>query len=175
MFELPFEFSTPRHLDNRGYFQERFSNLDSYGISSCKIVQENFSFSRKGVLRGWHWQVPPEAQAKLVTCVNGEILDACLDLRRNSPTFGEVFTFELDSERMNSVWVPTGFAHAFQATSENVLVLYSTTAFFNPDLSRSINPLDDSIPITWPISNPILSEKDAIAPLFLEVSLNDLF
>jgi dTDP-4-dehydrorhamnose 3,5-epimerase len=174
-FDHPLEFSNLRHHDHRGFFQERFSDLDSYGISHQTIVQENISFSRKGVLRGWHWQLPPVAQAKLVTCVNGAILDACIDIRRESPTFGEIFTFELDSSKLNSVWIPVGFAHAFQSLADQVLVLYSTTALFNPGLSRSINPLDDSLPINWPIADPILSEKDASAPLFIELHDVDLF
>jgi dTDP-4-dehydrorhamnose 3,5-epimerase len=175
MFEQPYEFSAPKHHDHRGFFQERFSDLDTHGIGHHKFVQENISFSHQGVLRGWHWQLPPVAQAKLVTCVNGSIFDACLDLRRESPTFGEVFTFEIDSNKLNSVWVPVGFAHAFQSMADEVLVLYSTTALFNPQLSRSINPLDDSLPIRWPISNPVLSEKDASAPLFAELPAVDLF
>ena len=174
-FDKPLEFINPKHYDHRGFFQERFSDLDALGIGPHQIVQENVSFSNKGVLRGWHWQLPPAGQAKLVTCMNGAILDACLDIRLYSPTFGKIFTYELDSRKLNSIWIPLGFAHAFQALTDDVLVLYSTTATFNPGLSRSFNPLDKSLPISWPIANPILSEKDASAPLFEELSDVDLF
>lgn len=173
--ELPVEFSNLRHHDHRGFFQERFSNLDSQGIHNCEIVQENLSSSHRGVLRGWHWQIPPLAQGKLVTCVNGAILDACLDLRLKSPIFGEILTFELDSTKLNSLWIPVGFAHAFQALTDNTLVFYSTTSSFSSELSRAINPLDHSLPIEWPIADPILSEKDANAPLFTELPEADLF
>ena len=175
MFDHPIEFSTPKHHDHRGFFQERFSNLDSYGSGHNKIVQENISSSHRGVLRGWHWQIPPLAQGKIVTCVNGAILDACLDLRLKSPTFGEILPFELDSTKLNSLWIPVGFAHAFQALTNNTLVFYSTTSSFSPELSRAINPLDHTLPIRWPISDPILSEKDANAPLFTELTDADLF
>jgi len=175
MFDNPFEFTNHRHEDSRGFFQERFSNLSALGIRDCEIVQENLSSSHKGVIRGWHWQLPPTAQGKLVTCLTGAILDACLDLRLKSPTFGEVFTYDLDSRDFKSLWIPVGFAHAFQALTDETLVLYSTSSGYNPQLSRSIHPLDESLPIKWPILSTKLSEKDASAPLFKEVPDSDFF
>ena len=173
--DLPVEFSKTRHSDERGYFQERFSGSDYRKYSFRNFVQENTSVSRLGVVRGWHWQLPPFAQEKLVTCFKGRVLDACLDIRVQSPSFGQIYTFELSPKTLNSVWIPIGFAHAFQALEEDSMILYSVTAEYNLENSRTICPLDDTLPIQWPIQNVILSKKDTEAPLMRASPPEELF
>ena len=174
-FDMPVEFSKTRHSDSRGFFQERYSDSDSASYSFHNFIQENISVSRLGVVRGWHWQLPPYAQGKLVTCFNGRVLDACLDLRTESPSFGRIFTFELSPKTFNSIWIPIGFAHAFQALEEDSMILYSVTAEYNLQKSRTICPLDQSLPIQWPIKELILSEKDSEAPFMRGIPPDDLF
>lgn len=146
--------------DNRGWFfefykQEPFLN---HGIS-YKFTQENISFSQKGVIRGLHFQLAPWQQAKLVSVLSGKVVDVVVDLRKGSPTFGKTHTCVLDSERHNLLMVPEGFAHGF-ASLEDSLFLYKSSNVYNRDFESGIRWDDPDLNIQWPLTNPVLSEKD---------------
>lgn len=148
------------YSDNRGWFFE-FYKGDSFqkqGIS-YQFPQENISFSKKGVIRGLHFQLPPWQQAKLVSVLSGKVLDVVVDLRKNSATFGETFSCVLDASRHNMLMVPEGFAHGFAALEDTVF-LYKSSNFYNRDSERGIIWNDPDLKIEWPFANPILSEKD---------------
>ena len=156
---------TPRVFgDDRGFFFESWNQqvfaaaCQSQGQSAPGFVQDNHSRSSRGVLRGLHYQLPPHPQGKLVRCVVGEIFDVAVDIRRSSPTFGQWVGAELSSENHQQLWVPAGFAHGFLTLSENAEVLYKTTDFWSKDCEGAIR---------W--DEPLLAEKDAQAPLLVEV------
>lgn len=156
--------------DERGYFMEawnaqEFKNLLSLDI---KFVQDNQSRSKKGVVRGLHYQVEPHAQAKLVRCIQGCIFDVAVDIRKSSKTFGKWVGVELSSENKRQLWIPEGFAHGFVALSDIAEVLYKTNEFWYPSCERSIRWNDPTLSINWPISNTnlCLSDKDLISPSF---------
>jgi dTDP-4-dehydrorhamnose 3,5-epimerase len=171
----PEKVTHTRFVDERGFFQERYTLIDLEKLTNSSFVQENFSYSKLGVIRGWHWQLPPFAQGKLVSCLAGKIHDAALDIRRESPTFGKIYEFELSPRKLESVWIPVGFAHAFQALEEDTFVLYSVTNKYNKEFSRTITPKDRSLPIRWPITNAILSENDDSASYLSQIPSEDLF
>jgi dTDP-4-dehydrorhamnose 3,5-epimerase len=126
------------------------------------------------VLRGLHYQLPPHAQGKLVRAVAGEIFDVAVDIRRNSPNFGRWVGEVLSAGSRRQLWVPEGFAHGFMALSEGAEVLYKTTDFYDRPSEASIRWDDPAIGIAWPGGiTPILSDKDAIAPIFAEARLFD--
>jgi len=160
-------FEPPRFEDVRGFLYERYnpSTLNRLGV---QFIQQNVSVSNQGVIRGMHWQYPPHAQGKLVTCLNGEIYDVAVDIRLKSSTFGKYIAVKLSGKQGNSLWIPKGFAHGFQALTRDVVVTYSVDAAFAPDYASELNPLDKELGIIWPITSPILSEKDRnAAPLIL--------
>ena len=148
---------------------------------NVSFVQDNFSFSSKGVLRGLHYQTLPMPQGKLVRCAMGNIFDVIVDIRLNSKTFGSWSGVELSAENFNQLWIPEGFAHGFLVMSESAIVEYKTTNFWNKDLEKSIIWNDFDIAINWPLNalglkNPKLSKKDLNAPNFKEAELNgDIF
>jgi dTDP-4-dehydrorhamnose 3,5-epimerase len=147
--------------DSRGFFLESYSQrvFDEIGIRE-DFVQDNHSFSKRGVLRGLHYQVQ-KPQGKLVRVVSGEIVDALVDLRRSSPTFGRTHTVKLSGENKHMAWVPAGFAHGFHVLSEAAHVLYKTTEFYFPELERTILWNDPELKIEWGLAGePLLSEKD---------------
>lgn len=158
---------TPKVFDDdRGYFFENFhnsiftqNNIDQY------IVQENFSFSKQHVLRGLHFQKPPKSQAKLVSVLSGEIFDVAVDLRKNSTTFGKWVSEILSSQNHKSLFVPEGFAHGFCVLSETASVLYKINREYSPEYESGIIWNDPDLNISWPISNPLLSQKDQNLPL----------
>jgi len=162
------QYFEPTHFkDVRGFLYERYnpSTLSKLGV---QFIQQNVSVSNQGVIRGMHWQYPPHAQGKLVTCLYGEIYDVALDIRVKSPTFGKHTAVKLSGKRGNSLWIPRGFAHGFQALTSEVVVTYSVDAAFATDYASEINPLDKELGIKWPITSSILSEKDRnAAPLSL--------
>jgi dTDP-4-dehydrorhamnose 3,5-epimerase len=150
--------------DDRGWFYE-FYNENTYrsaGITS-KFVQENTSYSKKGVIRGLHFQQAPYAQGKLVTVIHGKALDVVVDLRKNSRTFKQVFYCTLTSETRNMLMIPEGFAHGFAAL-EDTLFTYKCTSLYNKAAESGIAWNDPELNIQWPISNPIVSEKDQVLP-----------
>jgi dTDP-4-dehydrorhamnose 3,5-epimerase len=150
--------------DDRGFFFESYQQkaFSENGIP-VNFVQDNQSFSKKGVLRGLHFQKEPYAQGKLVRVVVGKALDVAVDLRPDSPTFGKYDTFLLDSVRNNMVYVPAGFAHGFVALEDTVLQ-YKCTNLYNKAAESGIIWSDKYLSIHWGITDPIISEKDAILP-----------
>lgn len=150
--------------DDRGWFYEFYNEktFHNAGITH-KFVQENTSFSKKGVIRGLHFQHAPYAQGKLVTVAHGKVLDVVVDLRKESKTFKQVYYCTLDSERRNMLMVPEGFAHGFAAL-EDAVFSYKCTNFYNKASESGIVWNDPQLNIKWPFSNPIVSDKDNILP-----------
>ena len=148
--------------DDRGYFFEAYNHKEFENIVGRKVsfVQDNLSKSSKGVLRGLHFQMSPFQQGKLVSVVYGEVWDVAVDVRKNSSTFGSVVAEYLNAENKKQLWIPEGFAHGFQVISDYAIFLYKVTNYYNPDFERSILWSDEDLKINWPISHPILSEKD---------------
>ncbi len=147
--------------DARGYFFELWNKkrYEDGGIPSG-LVQDNVSSSKKGVLRGLHYQLPC-AQGKLVTALSGQIFDAAVDIRKGSPTFGKWISVVLSEENHHQLYVPPGFAHGFIVLSEEATVLYKVSEYWRPDCERTLLWNDPDLGIQWPISIPILSDKDA--------------
>lgn len=148
--------------DGRGFFLEFFSEkvFSAQGID-VKFVQDNHSLSaNKGVLRGLHFQLPPKTQAKLLRVVKGKIFDVIVDLRKDSPTFGKWESFELSAENFEMVFVPRGFAHGFVTLEDNTEIIYKVDNFYAPEFDSGIIWNDPDLKISWPVENPILSEKD---------------
>jgi dTDP-4-dehydrorhamnose 3,5-epimerase len=168
------EWETDRYPDDRGFLYERY-NRELLQELNVNFVQQNVSISKKGVIRGLHWQKSPHDQGKLITCMYGEIYDVAVDIRKSSPTFGKHLSIQLSGERGNSLWIPSGFAHGFQALTQEAVVTYSVTSDFEPNAASACHPLDPNIAIKWPLSNPILSSKDSTAELLNQISTTELF
>ena len=134
--------------------------------------QDNLSFSNKGVLRGIHFQNPPFAQTKLVTVILGSIYDVAVDLRQESPTFGEYMGVNLDGTNYSSLYIPEGFGHAFCSLENNTIVMYKNTKEYSSKSESGIIWNDLDINIDWPIKSPILSDKDSILPKMGEIFLD---
>ncbi len=168
--------------DSRGYFYESWNkkNFENAIKSKVNFVQDNQSKSKKGTLRGLHYQIKPYAQGKLVRCINGEIYDVAVDLRKNSKTFGEWIGIVLSEKNMNQLWIPEGFAHGFLTLSSYAEVLYKTTNYWSKDSERSIKWDDKSLLINWPfgeydLDKPSVSKKDREACTFEEIINNSDF
>lgn len=155
---------TPRVFgDERGFFYESFNERIFNEVTGLEadFVQDNHSRSVKGVLRGLHYQLPPNAQGKLVRVVQGEVFDVAVDIRRSSPTFGKWVGAILSADNKNQLWIPPGFAHGFLTLSDTAEFLYKTTAFYSTESERCIAWDDPEIGIDWPIgTQPSLSMKD---------------
>jgi dTDP-4-dehydrorhamnose 3,5-epimerase len=146
--------------DERGFFLERYKKSDFKGTGvGDEFVQLNHSFSKKGVIRGLHFQKSPEEQGKLVTVVSGHIIDVAVDIRPSSSTFKKSVSVELSSDKGISLWVPPGFAHGFLAL-ENSNVIYLTTKEYSPRLDCGVRWDDPDLKISWPVESPIISPKD---------------
>ena len=184
----PLIFTPKIYADERGYFFESWNKKQFLNFieKSQKIinqkkeiafVQDNQSFSSKNVLRGLHYQVNPYAQGKLVSCINGEIFDVVVDLRKDSPSFGRWAGLILSGANSKQLWIPEGFAHGFLSLSEKTKVLYKTTNYWNKQAERSLKWDDPIINIKWPLlkSSPILSKKDSIANSLNNIDKDDLF
>jgi dTDP-4-dehydrorhamnose 3,5-epimerase len=157
--------------DERGFFVETF-RADAWAAAGIDLafVQDNHSRSRRGTLRGIHFQ-PSPGQAKLVRCARGAILDVVVDLRRGSPTFGRWESFVLDDEAMRQLFVPIGFGHGFCVTSEVADVAYKCSSYYDPATEAGIAYDDPSLAIAWPADvERIVSERDATAPLLADVA-----
>ena len=150
--------------DARGFFFESFSSkvFDEAVGRKVAFVQDNHSQSQKGVLRGLHYQLDPHAQGKLVRCIEGEVFDVAVDIRRSSPTFGKWVGAVLSAENKRQLWIPEGFAHGFMALSETVQFVYKATNYYAPQSERSIKWDDETLAIEWPVGDiiPQLSSKD---------------
>jgi len=186
---------TPRVFgDARGFFFESWNErhwqqlLADHGQEPVALVQDNHSRSSRGVLRGLHYQLPPNPQGKLVRCVLGEIFDVAVDLRCSSPSFGQWVGAHLSAENHQQLWVPVGFAHGFLTLSEHAEVLYKTTDFWSQACERSIRWDDPALAIHWPeeglpaeqpgglAGQPLLAAKDAQAPSLAEaLAAGDVF
>ena len=165
-------------LDKRGFFFESWNQATFDINTNEKIIfsQDNHSCSKKGVLRGLHYQIPPKPQEKLVRCISGEIFDVAVDLRKSSETFGEWISVKLNNSNKLMFLIPVGFAHGFLSLRENSEVIYKASSNYNKELERSIIWNDPTINIKWPLQiinfeNPTLSNKDANAPLLNEVEI----
>ena len=156
------------YADSRGYFLETYNeqSFEALGIAE-RFVQDNQSYSRRGVLRGLHFQVE-RAQGKLVRAVAGEVFDVAVDLRKESATFGKWAGTRLSSMNHQMIWIPKGFAHGFYTLSESAEVAYKVTDFYNPTGERTIVWNDPELDIAWPIEaeKVIVSEKDAKGATF---------
>ena len=160
--------------DERGWFYEFYNQsvFTNAGVPTS-FVQENTSFSRKGVIRGLHFQFAPHTQGKLVTVHSGKALDVVVDLREGSKTFGKTFYCTLDSETRNMLMVPEGFAHGFAALEDTVFY-YKCTNFYNKPAESGIVWNDPTLNIQWPIENPVISEKDQLLPTLDELMRKSL-
>jgi len=147
--------------DDRGFFFESFKESDFFlnGIDK-KFVQDNYSHSVNGVIRGLHFQKAPKAQAKLVTVLKGKIFDVAVDIRKNSPTYGKWVSEILSGDTHNLLYVPEGFAHGFCVISDEADVLYKVSNEYSQEHERSIIWNDPKLNIQWPIKKPIISNKD---------------
>lgn len=159
------------HGDHRGFFAETF-RADAWAAAGIDavFVQDNHSRSKRGTLRGMHFQTSP-GQAKLVRCARGAIFDVVVDLRRSSPTFGRWEGFVLDDESMRQLYVPVGFAHGFCVTSEVADVVYKCSSYYDAATESGIAWDDPAIGIEWPLGvEPIVSERDKTAPRLADVA-----
>ena len=161
--------------DARGFFFESFSSkvFDEAVGRKVEFVQDNHSQSQKGVLRGLHYQLDPHAQGKLVRCIEGEVFDVAVDIRRSSPTFGQWVGEILSADNKRQLWVPPGLAHGFVVLSESAEFLYKTTDYYAPEFERCIAWNDPTLAIKWPALNgePLLSGKDAKGQAFLQADI----
>jgi len=157
--------------DERGFFLETF-NVERYSEVGLTLpfVQDNLSRSRKGTLRGLHFQ-QPQAQGKLVQVLAGAVWDVVADVRRGSPTFGRWLGLELSAENRFQLWVPPGFAHGFCVLSDSADFFYKCTALYAPQHERALRWDDPELGIRWPIDRPTLSAKDAAAPLLSDATV----
>jgi dTDP-4-dehydrorhamnose 3,5-epimerase len=161
---IPTKFEDERGLFYESYNQKLFA---ANGFTE-DFVQDNYSWSKKGVVRGLHFQYSPNAQGKLVRCMTGKVMDVVVDIRRNSPTFGQHEKFVLDSAIGNMLYVPAGFAHGFVALEETIFV-YKCTDYWNKASESGIIYNDSQLNIDWGIENPIVSAKDLVLPTFAEL------
>lgn len=159
--------------DERGYFFEAYNQekFNQAGIN-YQFIQDNQSFSKRGVIRGLHLQINPFAQAKLVRVLEGEILDVAVDLRKKSPTYGQHFSVVLSAENKKQLMVPHGFAHGFSVLSETASVLYKVDQVYHKESERGIIYDDPTLAIDWQVRSEevIVSDKDLILPSFNEIN-----
>ncbi|HET7755161.1 MAG TPA: dTDP-4-dehydrorhamnose 3,5-epimerase [Anaeromyxobacteraceae bacterium] len=163
--------------DDRGFFFESYSERELRDVVGADVpfLQDNHSRSRRGVLRGLHYQRAPHAQGKLVRVVAGAVFDVAVDLRRSSPTFGRWVAVELSAENRRQMWIPPGLAHGFLTLSETADVLYKATTYYAPEAEGCIRWDDPELAIAWPDvgAPPVLSPKDAAAPPLSRAVLGD--
>jgi dTDP-4-dehydrorhamnose 3,5-epimerase len=181
---MPFEFfplditdvkliQPTKFSDQRGYFMEVFkaSDFKENGIDYT-FIQDNQSLSSRGVVRGFHFQINPHAQGKLVRVIRGSVFDVAVDIRKGSPTYAKWVGIELSAENQKMLWIPPGFAHGMCSLEDNTELLYKVTSEYSPDHDSGINYSDPKINVTWPIENPVVSEKDLDLPFLSEAKNN---
>ncbi len=184
---MPFQFrpleipevilvETKRFADVRGYFAETYKHSDfaAAGIA-VSFVQDNFSFSRHGAVRGLHYQKDPAAQGKLVMACVGEIFDVAVDIRRGSPTFGNWVGTILSAGNGLMLYIPPGFAHGFSVLSNEAVVSYKVTKEYSAALDRGIIYNDPELAIDWQIADPLLSLKDAALPRLADADIDFVY
>lgn len=155
--------------DARGYFFESYNEtvFKQNGIVA-NFVQDNQSLSSTGVLRGLHFQAPPHDQGKLVRVITGAVLDVAVDIRKNSPTYGQHVSIELTEENKTMFYIPSGFAHGFLTLRDNTIFSYKCTNVYNKSSEGCVLWNDSDLNINWNVSNPILSDKDLVGTPFKE-------
>jgi dTDP-4-dehydrorhamnose 3,5-epimerase len=153
--------------DGRGYFFESY-NKEKYAEIGLDInfVQDNISQSKKGTVRGLHYQVGDKAQGKLCQVISGKVLDVAVDIRFGSPTFGKYYSHVLNTEKKMQIWIPPGLAHGFSVLSDEAIFSYKCTNFYSKDHERAILYNDPELNINWQVKNPVVSEKDFKAKKF---------
>lgn len=161
--------------DSRGFFLETFqqSRYEDIGVTAA-FVQDNWSRSSRGTVRGLHFQ-EPDAQGKLVWVTQGSVFDVAVDVRRGSPRFGQWFGLELTATEPRQLWIPPGFAHGFCVTSDVADFFYKCTAPYTPTSERTVRWDDPAIGIRWPVDEPILSARDLAAPLLKDAAVLPVF
>ncbi len=161
--------------DNRGFFLEMYRESQyTPALPNHTFPQDNLSWSHRGVIRGLHLQIPPHEQGKFIRCLSGKIYDVVIDLRKSSKTFKKWFGIELDGSKNQVLYVPTGFAHGFQAL-EDSLVVYKCTTEYAPKFERGIRFDTPELNIKWPLAtSQNLSDKDRILPTLSEFNFNEL-
>ena len=159
-----------KHGDDRGFFMETY-RADAWGAQgvATEFVQDNHSRSRRGTLRGMHFQLSP-GQGKLVRVARGRVLDVVVDIRRESPTFGQWEAFELDDEGAHQLWIPVGFAHGFCVLSDVADFVYKCTSYYDPATESGFSFADPDVGIEWPGGELIYSERDRNAPRLAEIA-----
>lgn len=160
----------PFFPDERGFFFEAFRADDWQRAGLPPLLQDNLSRSKRGVVRGLHYQIPPKAIGKLVRCSRGRIFDVVVDLRRASPTYGRSASIELDDAGNRMFWVPAGFAHGFCALSETADVSYKVTGYWSKEVDAGIRWNDPALAIRWPVApgEAVVTAKDAALPLLAD-------
>jgi dTDP-4-dehydrorhamnose 3,5-epimerase len=157
-------------VDDRGLFFEGYNKLlFETNNFSTNFIQDNISVSKKNVVRGLHFQNPPYAQGKLVSVLQGSVMDVVVDIRKSSPTFGQYYAIELNATTKKIMYVPPGFAHGFAALEDNTIFSYKCTNVYNKNSEGGILYNDPQLNIDWKIDNPIVSEKDLLLPVFNEL------
>ncbi len=164
--------------DERGWFMESYNQavFEKTVGYAVPFVQDNHSYSKRGALRGLHYQLPPYAQGKLVRVTQGTVWDVAVDIRKSSKTFGKWVGVELSAENRRQLWIPPGFAHGFVTVSDSAEFLYKTTALYNKASEGAIIWNDPQLAIRWPDlpgSSFLLADKDAAAPLLQDARLFD--
>ena len=155
--------------DERGYFFESFNHGKFLNLGlDLKFMQDNESKSKKGVLRGLHFQAPPFAQGKLVRVMRGSVLDVAVDIRRESPTDGKWESIVLSGQNKWMYWIPAGFAHGFATLEDDTIFFYKCTNIYNKASEGSILWNDPDLNINWGLEAPVISDKDKISPKFKE-------
>ena len=160
--------------DERGSFRELFHEQryqEVLGLSADEhFVQDNFSVSKKGTLRGLHYQAPPMAQGKLVSVLKGRVFDAAVDIRFGSPTYGKHVAVELSGDNHRQLWIPRGFAHGFVVLEDETYFIYKCTNTYSKEHDRGVLWNDPAIGINWGVEQPIISEKDQKHPVLANIS-----
>lgn len=179
IIEGPIVNQTQKYNDQRGLFYESWNSKQFNQLVSKNInfVQDNISFSKKGVLRGLHYQLSPFLQGKLIRCIKGSIFDVIVDLRSKSKTFLGWSSISLSDKNCKQLWIPYGFAHGFLTTSDEAIVNYKVNNYWNKDYERSLKWSDPDLNIKWPIKEfnidfPFLSKKDDSAQTLNEAKKN---
>lgn len=168
----------PRAIDdNRGFFMEVYlkREFEKYGID-VEFLQDNHSYTKsKGTVRGMHFQVNPAAQSKLIRVIRGEILNAVVDVRQSSPTYGQWMTVAISAESKKQLFVPKGFANGYCTLADDTDISYKVDNYYAPEHDRAFRWNDPAVGIEWPASDPILSERDRNAPVLAEVDSNLIY
>ncbi len=157
-----FEITLKPHGDHRGFFMRTFDDkiFKDWGLDRAWVQENHSSSGQKGIIRGLHFQLPPYSETKMVRCIRGAVLDVFVDIRKDSPTFGQWDAIELTEENKKMIFIPRGFAHGFCTLTERSEVVYKVDNFYTPTAEQGLLWNDAEININWPVAEPILSQKD---------------